>query len=268
MNIAILGAGWLGSVLAEKCIENNHNVIISTTSKEKQSLFVKKGLKSMLIEVTEKKFIGDYSFFNGIELLIITIPPMLRKNRNIKYVEMMERVIEEIVNFKIKKVIYTSSTSVYGFRKENITEKSKTNPMTDTAKKILMCEKKLLENPSFESCIVRLGGLIGPDRHPVYSLSMKQNLPNPKSPINLIHQIDAVGITLWLSENWNGNEIFNAVTKYHPSRKDYYVSISKIAKLAPPKFEKKGKIRGEISSSKLLELTNYQFKVENLLILN
>ena len=268
MNIAILGAGWLGSVLAKKYIENNHNVIVSTTSREKQSIFVKNGLKSKLIKVTEQKIIGDYSFFNGIELLIITIPPMLRKNRNIKYVEMMERVIEKIVHFKIKKVIYTSSTSVYGFHKENITEKSKTNPMSDAAKKILMCENKLLENPSFESCIVRLGGLIGPDRHPVYSLSMKQNLPNPKSPINLIHQIDAVGITLCLSENWNGNEIFNAVTKYHPSRKDYYVSISKIAKLAPPKFEKKGKIRGKISSSKLLELTNYQFKVENLLILN
>ena len=268
MNIAILGAGWLGSVLAKKYTENNHNVIVSTTSKEKQSIFVKNGLKSMLIEVTEEKIIGDYSFFNGTELLIITIPPMLRKNRNIKYVEMMERVIEKIVNFKIKKVIYTSSTSVYGFQKENITEKSKTNPMSDAAKKILMCEKKLLENPSFESCILRLGGLIGPDRHPVYSLSMKQNLPNPKSPINLIHQIDAVGITLCLSENWNGNEIFNAVTKYHPSRKHYYVSIAKIAKLAPPKFEKKGKIRGEISSSKLLELTNYQFKLVNLLILN
>ena len=268
MNIAILGAGWLGSVLAKKFIENNHNVIISTTSREKQSFFLKNGLKSMLIKVTEEKIIGDYSFFIGIELLIITIPPMLRKNRKIKYVEMMERVIEKIVDFKIKKVIYTSSTSVYGFHKDNITEKSKTNPMSDAAKKILMCEKKLLENPSFESCIVRLGGLIGRDRHPIYSLSKKQNLPNPKSPINLIHQIDAVGITLCLSENWNGNEIFNAVTKYHPSRKHYYVSIAKIAKLAPPKFEKKGKIRGEISSSKLLELTNYQFKVENLLILN
>ena len=110
MNIAILGAGWLGSVLAKKYIENNHNVIISTTSREKQSIFEKNGLKSMLIEVNEEKIIGDYNFFNDIELLIITIPPMLRKNRNIKYEEMMERVIEKIVKFKIKKVIYTSST--------------------------------------------------------------------------------------------------------------------------------------------------------------
>ena len=136
MNIAILGAGWLGSVLAKKYTENNHNVIVSTTSREKQGLFAKNGLKAMLIEVTEEKIIEDYSFFNGIELLIITIPPMFRKNRNIKYVEMMERVIEKIVNFRIKKVIYTSSTSVYGFQKENITEKSKTNPISNSAKKI------------------------------------------------------------------------------------------------------------------------------------
>ena len=126
MNIAILGGGWLGSVLAEKCIENNHNVIISTTSREKQSLFEKNGLKAMLIEVTQENIIGDYSFFNGIDLLIITIPPMFRKNRNIKYVEMMEQVIKKIVSFGIKKVIYTSSTSVYGFQKNTITEKSKT----------------------------------------------------------------------------------------------------------------------------------------------
>ena len=268
MNISILGAGWLGSVLAAKYIENNHNVTISTTSPDKHSLFLKNGLNAMLIEVTKEKIIGDNSFFNGIDLLIITIPPMFGKNRNIKYLEMIERVIEKIVSFGIKKVIYTSSTSVYGFQKNTITERSKTDPLSNNARKILMCEKELLENSSFESCIIRLGGLIGPNRHPIFSLSGKQNVPNPDSPINLIHQKDAVGITLCLSENWNGNEIFNAVTSYHPSRKDYYINISKIARVDPPKFEKKGKIRGEISSSKLSKLTNYQFEVENLLILN
>ena len=268
MNIGIIGAGWLGSVLAEKCIENNHNVIISTTTLEKHSFFVKKGLNAKQIVVTEEKIKGDCSFFQEIDLLIITIPPGLRKNRNIKYVEMMEQVIKKIVSFGIKKVIYTSSTSVYGFQKNTITEKSKKKTLYDNARKILLCEKKLLENSSFESCIIRLGGLIGPNRHPIFSLSGKQNLPNPKSPINFIHQKDAVSITLCLSENWNGNEIFNAVTSYHPQREDYYMSISKIAKVDPPKFQKKGKIRGEISSCKLLKLTNYQFEVENLLILN
>ena len=140
--------------------------------------------------------------------------------------------------------------------------------MSDADKKIIICENKLIKNPYFESCIIRLGVLIGPDRHPIFKLSGKENIPNPESPINLIHQKDAVGITLYLSENWNGNEIFNAVTPYQPTRKKYYKSISKIAKVEPTKFEVNWKIRGKISSSKLLKYTNYRFKVENLLILN
>ena len=62
MNIGILGAGWLGSVLAEKCIANNHNVIISTTNPEKHSFFVKKGFNARQIVVTKEKIKGDYSF--------------------------------------------------------------------------------------------------------------------------------------------------------------------------------------------------------------
>ena len=44
MNIAILGAGWLGSVLAKKFIENNHNVIISTTSRISTVFLLKRDL--------------------------------------------------------------------------------------------------------------------------------------------------------------------------------------------------------------------------------
>ena len=34
MEIGILGAGWLGTVIAEKGIENNHNVVVSSTNKK------------------------------------------------------------------------------------------------------------------------------------------------------------------------------------------------------------------------------------------
>ncbi len=268
MEIGILGAGWLGTVLAKKGIENNHNVVVSSTNKKKIKILKNKGYKAKMIVANERGVQGDLSFFKGIELLIITIPPKLDKNGNINYDLIIDQLIKKIVFFRIKKVIYTSSTSVYGFQKKTISEKSEKYPLSDAAKKIIICENKLIENPYFETCIIRLGGLIGPDRHPIFKLSGKKNIPNPKSPINLIHQKDAVGITLYLSENWNGNEIFNAVTPFQPTRKEYYKSISKIAKVEPPKFEVNGKIRGKISSSKLLKFTNYRFKVENLLILN
>jgi len=71
-----------------------------------------------------------------------------------------------------------------------------------------------------------------------------------------------------LIQNWKGNEVYNAVTPFHPSRKEYYSQMAKMANLPPPTFENKGKIRGIISSEKLVLELNGQFKVKNLLILN
>jgi nucleoside-diphosphate-sugar epimerase len=129
-------------------------------------------------------------------------------------------------------------------------------------------EQRLIKNENFESCIVRLGGLLGPDRHPIFTLSGKKNLPNPKSPINFIHQKDAVAILLKILENWKGDQTFNAVTPFHPSRKEYYEQMAKIAQLPPPIFEQNGAIRGIISSKKVLDELSCQFTVKNLLILN
>ena len=268
MKVGILGAGWLGSVLAEKALKNNHTVKVSGTSPKKVSFLKDKGFNAQLLNVMEDRVSGDLSFFRDIDTLIITIPPGLRKNPTRNYVGMIEQLIEKIVRFEIKKVVYTSSTSVYGFEELTITEESEILPITNAGKQIAACEKKLLDNTAFESCIIRLGGLMGPDRHPIYSLSGKQNLPNPKSPINFIHQKDAVGIILHLTENWKGNDVYNAVAPYHPPREKYYNNISKLAKVPPPTFQKKGQIRGEISSLKLLKSTSYDFSVENLLKLN
>ena len=127
-----------------------------------------------MIVANEREVQGDLSFFKGIELLIITIPPKPDKNGNINYDLIIEQLIKKIVFFRIKKVIYTSSTSVYGFQKKTISEKSEKYPLSDAAKKIIICENKLIENPYFESCIIRLGGLIGPNRHPIFKLSGKK----------------------------------------------------------------------------------------------
>ena len=125
MEIGILGAGWLGTVIAEKGIENNHNVVVSSTNKKKLEIFKNNGYKAKMIVANEREVQGDLSFFKGIELLIITIPPKPDKNGNINYDLIIEQLIKKIVFFRIKKVIYTSSTSVYGFQKKPLVKKVK-----------------------------------------------------------------------------------------------------------------------------------------------
>jgi nucleoside-diphosphate-sugar epimerase len=263
-----MGGGWLGLAVAEKAMERNHSIKVSTTHKEKSTLLKKKGFDAAVVEVSEFDINGENDFFNDVKLLIISIPPGLRKNPNRNYIAVIEQIINKIELTGIEKVIFTSSTSVYGNQAETITEESELLGTTEAARQIIAVEKKLLEHKQFESCILRLGGLVGPNRHPIFTLSGKKNIPNPLSPINFIHQQDAVSIILHIIENWQGNQAYNAVTPFHPTRIDYYSEMAKIAALEAPAFEKSGIVRGIVSANKVRKDLNFKFLVKNLLILN
>jgi nucleoside-diphosphate-sugar epimerase len=263
-----MGGGWLGLAVAEKAMERNHSIKVSTTHKEKSTLLKKKGFDAAVVEVSEFDINGENDFFNDVKLLIISIPPGLRKNPDRNYIAVIEQIINKIELNGIEKVIFTSSTSVYGNQAETITEESELLGTTEAARQIIAVEKKLLEHKQFESCILRLGGLVGPNRHPIFKLSGKKNIPNPLSPINFIHQQDAVSIILHIIENWQGNQAYNAVTPFHPTRIDYYSEMAKIAALEAPAFEKSGIVRGIVSANKVRKDLNFKFLVKNLLILN
>ena len=113
--------------------------------------------------------VGKIDFFNHIDTLVIMIPPSLRKNPQHNYAALFEQIIQKTESYKIKRVLFTSSTSVYGFQKGIITETSKLLGDTPSALQIINVEQKLQVNKNFESIIVRLGGLIGPNRHPIFS---------------------------------------------------------------------------------------------------
>ena len=266
--IGILGSGWLGSALAEKAKKKGHEVWVTTTTERKVNTLQNKGFHAQFLRFTESTIEGEPDFFEDIDTLVITIPPGLRKNPQRNYVALIEHIIEKAESFKIQRVLFTSSTSVYGFQEGVITEASDLLGDTPSAQQIMNVEQNLLKNKNFESCIIRLGGLMGPDRHPIFTLSGKKNLPNPWSPINFIHRQDAVAILLQIVENWKGNQTYNAVTPFHPTRKEYFTKMAKMAQLSPPKFEETGTIRGIISSEKLLFELNCRFTVKNLLILN
>ncbi len=266
--IGVLGCGWLGLALAKKAIEKGYGVNATSTTPSKTLRLEPTQIKPFLLEVNENEIKGEDLFFNDISTLIIAIPPGLRRNTNRNFDKIIGQVITKIKDFKIKKVLFLSSTSVYGFQEEEINEESPTLGTTTSAIQLLISEKMLLEEEKFETCVIRLGGLIGPKRHPIYSLSLKKNIPNPNSPINLIHQKDAVQIILKLIEAWQPNEVYSAVTPFHPSRKNYYTKMANLANISPPDFQPEGAVRGEVSSQKIRDKINFTFLVDNLLILN
>ena len=119
-----------------------------------------------------------------------------------------------------------------------------------------------------KTTVLRFGGLVGPDRHPVHALAKKDFIENPEGKINLIHLNDCIECIVSIVEKENNIGVFNAVCPYHPSRKTYYTTIAKEAGIELPPFLQSTTQNRRIISEKIQKVFDIKFNVENLLTLN
>ena len=280
--ISILGCGWLGLPLAKSLLEKGFLVNGSTTSLDKISVLQDVGINAFQITLPlssraqsrDFSTIGNFeidTFLENSEILIIDIPPKLREvsSSNSKpFVEKILTLLPFIKKSSVKKVIFVSSTSVYSDDASTAlgkTETTITNPETESGKQLVEVENILLKNQSFETIILRFGGLIGEDRNPIKFLSGRKNIENPDAPINLIHIKDCIGIIEEIlkqmeKDNLIWNQIYNAIYPFHPSRKEYYTQKANEQNLALPEFDTlKPSIGKIILSNKIESVLGYKF---------
>jgi len=262
--IGILGCGWLGFPLAEILINDGYVVKGTSTSPEKVLKLSKLGVKSYHYLIDQRDVMSS-PFFKSIDTLVITTPLVSRDKTSLNLDKAIGQLVKIIEKESIKNVIYLSSISVYGSQNGIINESNECKPESKSGIQILTIEN-LLNKGKFKTTHIRLGGLIGSDRHPIYSLSGKE-FNKGNELINLIHQVDALGIILKMIKNLNNNAlIFNAVTPFHPSKKEYYTKIANQKKILSPIFLEEKKNKKIVSSSKVIKKLNYIFKVDKLLI--
>lgn len=267
--ISVLGCGWLGLPLAKKLIENGYEVKGSTTSESNLELLKNAGISPYQIKMEENEITGNMeSFLENTDVLLVDVPPKLRGDFTENFVQKIKNLIPFVENSKVEKVLFVSSTSVYGdtFPIQELDEESALNPDTESGKQLVEVEKLLQSNENFQTTILRFGGLIGPERNPAKFLAGKENVANPNAPINFIHQEDCIGIICAMlrqveNDNWKWNDTFNAVTPNHPNRENYYTEKALEMNLKVPTFVKDSNSIGKkISSKKLQGMLHYSFK--------
>ncbi len=263
--ISILGCGWFGLPLAEALVGLGWFVKGSTTSADKIAILKEAGIDPFLVRVAADGVKGEItSLLEGCDCLIIDFPPKLRNNASESFVSKIECLIPYIERSGVRRVIFVSSISVYGENQLRVTEDSVAVPDGEAGRQLLLSEQMLMKNESFSTTVVRFGGLVGSDRHPVFHLSGRVGLERPAAPINLIHLSDCIGIVLAILENKSENEIFNAVAPFHPERREYYLAKARQMHLDEPGFidgdDGLGKV---VSSDKIEETLGYQFLVTN-----
>ena len=247
--IGILGCGWLGTALGEHLLSDGYSVKGSTTSNKKLKLLSEKGIRPFVVKLYEDAVEGDIKdFLQSVDVLIINVPPNLRKNPKSDYVKKMELLKERIKKHGVTYILFISSTSVYGTIDGEITEETIPQPSTNSGKQLLKSEQLFLNDPSLSTSIIRFGGLIGEDRHPVYRLSGNE-LTNGEELVNLIHQNDCIHMIKTIMENSYWNEVFNGVYPYHPTKSEYYTSEAKKRGIPPPIYQQSS---GNISKKRVV----------------
>lgn len=259
--IGILGCGWLGLPLAKSLIEDKHTVFGTTTSYSKMELLQDANIVPFTIDLTENGIKGNIkSFLAELDLLIINVPPKLRSTPKESYIKKMQHLYDEIKKTRLDRIIFISSTSVYGDIEGRVTEDSPTRPNTESGEQLLAAENIFLNDVSLNTTIIRFGGLIGPSRHPVNFLAGKTDLSNGDDPVNLIHLNDCLGIIkLVIKGNW-ANKVVNGVYPLHPTKEAYYSSEAVKRGLLPPVYTKNlDEIGNKSIESKYLNVKNYLY---------
>lgn len=259
--ISILGCGWLGFPLAKALFKKGFTLKGSTTSPEKLPLLENENIQPFLISLKAEEILGDITtFLKNSSILIIDIPPKLRSKETESFLKKIQQLIPLIEQSDVEKVLFISSTSVYGDAEEYVSEATIPAPETESGIQLLASEKLLQSNTSFQTTILRFGGLIGDDRHPVKLLAGKKGIENPEAPVNLIHQKDCIGIILKIIKTNSWNETFNAASPFHPSREDYYTEKAIQLGLEIPSFNhSKPSIKKIIDASKVMHTLDYTF---------
>lgn len=249
---SILGCGWLGVDLATFFISKSIGVKGSTTSIHKIEKLEELGITPFLIDICQVDCNEDVASFLNSEILIVCI--------TLKDVDAFKNLIKHIEKSSIKKVVFVSSTSVYPFLNKEIIE---TDETLDTSLKSI--EDLFLSNPFFETTVLRFAGLFGGKRHPGNWFENKK-IPNPNGYVNMIHKEDCIQIIERIIDKKCWNEVFNACSNHHPTRKEFYTTAKRSLGKKLPVFEELEEVNYKIiNSEKLVNQLEYSFIHKDLL---
>ena len=231
MRIAIIGAGWVGSKLAEFLTKKNYHVIATTTSPEKILPLQKVATEVHLLNFSQNP---DFSVLDSVDMAIFSMP--ISKN---SWFEGFQKLQTEF-----PKTLLFSSTGIYPQEKEVFTEENTRNLRSD-----ISAAETLVRNQYPQTNILRLGGLMGGDRS-LQNIYKNREPENPDKAANYIHYEDILAVVELFINSERKGETYNLVAPEHPT-------IAEI--LNPEKTKKSTEKQRIISSEKLIRDFNYQF---------
>lgn len=243
MNVAVIGCGYLGSKVALQFKKRKVHVTATTRNAARLEEIIQVAQKGELIPFNpdEKDFLPIVA---ANDLILISIAAGSIENYDSAY-RITAQIFRQIAR-KIgpKRLIYTSSTSVYGDHHGKwVDETSDLLANTEQGKILIETESTYLslEEYGWNVGVVRLAEIYGPKREISKKVASMEGRPLPGTGhqyTNMVHVDDCVGAILYLVDH-RLNGVYNVADEDHPLRKDFYETVAKKHHLSIPDWDPK-----------------------------
>ncbi len=227
MEIALFGCGWLGLPLGRKLASKGISVTGTSTSQEKLAELKKNGISPFLFRGKMDLSNLEAAKWNS-NIAIITIPP----SGSNEYPELIGELVKILP--QDCKIVFTSSIGVYASKEGRVDEQS----ICLSGHPVFRAEEVLRNLAGQRSVILRLGGLFGGERHPVYFLAGRTDLSQGKAPVNLVHLDDVIEAIEAFIEQEHFSGTYNLVYPDHPLKEAYYHEVAERNGLNKPLYKK------------------------------
>lgn len=220
-NLSLIGCGWLGKELALDLKSQNYE-FIATTAHDKSEEFTLSAVPYTQLDAALD--IVPESILKS-DVLIYMVPPLA--------VSHVKHFFDQIPIEK--KIIFISSTSVYGKNLGVVDEKTE-HHVCSTSSPLLLETENYLMNKFKNVTILRFGGLYGGKRHPVMFLQGKKELTGGHAYVHLVHRDDCIRAIKSVMEHSEWGEVFNIVSDVSLSKTEYYTLMANKWGLIPPEY--------------------------------
>ena len=197
--VAIIGCGYVGSRLGAALVSAGHDVIGTTTSEARFGELRELGIQPRVASTTDAGTLADALKDRDVVYLTVAAGREHQNYRDV-YLAGVANVLAVCDPAVTGRIIYTSSTSVYGQQDgEWVDEVSPTAPTSENGNILVEAERTLLEGASAKgiaATLVRLAGIYGPGRGPANRIPQRAGATRDDGDVfvNLIHVDDIVAV--------------------------------------------------------------------------
>jgi nucleoside-diphosphate-sugar epimerase len=243
MNVAILGAGYLGKEVASLWSKKSHHVTVTTRDPDRLEGLSHVAQKCVILKDSDVEILAPLILEN--ELLLVTIAASNPDNYESAYLKTAQAIRQIAFESQtIRRIIYISSTSVYGDHQGLwVDETSELKAKSDQAKILIETERvyESLREIGWHVSILRLAEIYGPERElskRLRSLEGQLLQGTGLNYSNMIHKDDAVAaIDYTLRHQLLGT--YNLADDDHPTRQELYKEVALKFKLPAPRWNPK-----------------------------